>query len=198
MRCWRSAAYDPGTFTFATRIPNYNVIVEPGAHSEATGGGTRRSFYLTFIYGLWSVIAAALSIPALIYLLLPPKVRRGAEWIDVGDVTKLQPKTPIEMVFRNNRVDGWKITSEKQTAWVVRLSGQNIVAFGPQCTHLGCAYHWDERKSEFLCPCHSSVFAIDGKVISGPAPRPLDRYDARVENGKLLLGALRASTGSNA
>ncbi len=172
--------------------------MEPSSHPESAGGSTRRSFYLTFIYGLWSVIAAALSIPALVYLLLPPKVRREEEWIDVGDVTQLQPKTPIEMVFRNNRIDGWKVSSEKQTAWVVRFSGQNIVAFGPQCTHLGCAYHWDERKSEFLCPCHSSVFAIDGKVISGPAPRPLDRYEARVENGKLLLGALRESTGSNA
>ena len=198
MQCSSSAAYDPGTFTFATRIPNYNVIVEPGSHSEVTGDGTRRGFYLTFIYGLWSLIGAAMSIPALIYLLLPPKVRREAEWIDVGDVTRLQPKTPTEMVFRNNRIDGWKLTSEKQTAWVVRFSDQNIVAFGPQCTHLGCAYHWDERKSEFLCPCHSSVFAIDGKVISGPAPRPLDRYEARVENGKLLLGSLRESTGSNA
>jgi len=95
-------------------------------------------------------------------------------------------------------VDGWKVTSEQETAWVVKFSDQKIVAFGPQCTHLGCAYHWDERKSEFLCPCHSSVFAADGKVVSGPAPRPLDQFDVKIENGKLLLGALRESTGSNA
>ena len=30
-------------------------------------------------------------------------------------------------------------------------------------------------------------------VVSGPAPRPLDRYDAKVENGKLLLGPLHES-----
>ena len=66
--------------------------------------------------------------------------------MDAGDITKLQPKTPVELIFRKNRVDGWKITSEKQTAWVVKLSDQKIVAFGPQCTHLGCAYHWDEAQ----------------------------------------------------
>jgi Rieske Fe-S protein len=55
---------------------------------------------------------------------------------------------------------------------------------------LGCAYHWEERSSEFLCPCHSSAFSEDGKVISGPAPRPLDRFETKIENGKLLLGAL--------
>jgi len=167
------------------------VIAEPGSEIP------RRRFYLTFIYGLWSSIAAALAAPALLYLFLPPKVRRESEWIEAGDITTLQPKIPVEMVFRKNRVDGWKISSEKQTAWVVKLPDQ-IVAFGPQCTHLGCAYHWDEAKSEFLCPCHSSVFSVDGAVISGPAPRPLDRYETKVENGKLLLGALHESSSQNA
>lgn len=159
-------------------------------------GTSRRGFYLTLIYGLWSLIAAALAAPALLYLLLPPRIRRGPEWIEAADVTKLQPRVPVEVVFRKNRVDGWKITSEKETAWVVKLSDQQTVAFGPQCTHLGCAYHWDEAKSEFLCPCHNSVFAVNGAVISGPAPRPLDRYETKIENGQLLLGQLRQSTGS--
>lgn len=157
---------------------------------ELSAPPTRRSFYLTFIYGLWAVISAALAAPALLYLLLPPKTRAESDWVEAGDVASLQPKTPVEWVFRKNRVDGWKVSSEKQTAWVVKLPDQQVVAFGPQCTHLGCAYHWEERSSEFLCPCHSSVFSMDGKVISGPAPRPLDRYATKIENGKLLLGGL--------
>jgi menaquinol-cytochrome c reductase iron-sulfur subunit len=172
--------------------------VEQPAGTESGAATTRRRFYLTCIYGLWSLISAALAAPALLYLLLPPRVRRESEWVDAGDVAKLQPKTPVEMFFRKNLVDGWKVTSDKQTAWVVKLTGQKIVAFGPQCTHLGCAYHWDEAKSEFLCPCHSSVFSVDGAVISGPAPRPLDRYETKVENGKLLLGALHESSSQNA
>ena len=144
------------------------------------------------------MITAALAAPALVYLFLPPKVRRPAEWVDAGDITKLPVKTPVELVFRKNLVDGWKISSEKQTAWAVKQSDQKVVVFGPQCTHLGCAYHWEEAKSEFLCPCHSSVFSVEGAVISGPAPRPLDRYETKVENGKLLLGALRESSSENA
>ena len=154
---------------------------------------TRRGFYAGLIYGLWSVIAAALSVPAAIYLLFPPKLRKPPEWVEAGDVSNLEPREPVEMVFRRNRVDGWKILSEKTSAWVVKFSESEVVAFGPQCTHLGCAYHWDDNRNDFLCPCHSSVFAIDGTVISGPAPRPLDRYEAKVEKGKLLLGALHES-----
>lgn len=165
--------------------------------AEAGSEIPRRRFYLTFIYGLWSSIAAALAAPALLYLFLPPKVRRESEWIEAGDITTLLPKIPVEMVFRKNRVDGWKISSEKQTAWVVKLPDQ-IVAFGPQCTHLGCAYHWDEAKSEFICPCHNSVFAANGVVTSGPAPRPLDRYDVKIDGGKLLVGALHASPDAKA
>lgn len=153
-------------------------------------GTSRRSFYLTFIYGLWAIISVALAVPAAIYLLLPPRLRKGEQWVEAGDVSKIEPKVPVEMVFRKNRLDGWRLSSEKQTAWVVKLGDRDLVAFGAQCTHLGCAYHWDERKSEFQCPCHNSVFSLDGKVVSGPAPRPLDRYATRIENGKLLLGDL--------
>lgn len=153
-------------------------------------GTTRRSFYIGAIYGIWGIISAALGLPATAYLLLPPKVRKENEWIEIGDVSKLAPDSPVEMTFRRNRVDGWKILSEKSTAWVVKQANNQVVAFGPQCTHLGCAYHWEENKNEFLCPCHSSVFAVDGKVVSGPAPRPLDRYETRIQGTRLLIGPL--------
>jgi menaquinol-cytochrome c reductase iron-sulfur subunit len=78
---------------------------------------------------------------------------------------------------------------------VVRHAGNSVVAFGPQCTHLGCAYHWEESQNEFLCPCHDSLFSLDGAVLSGPARRPLDRYDTKTEGTELLLGRLRRSTG---
>jgi menaquinol-cytochrome c reductase iron-sulfur subunit len=142
---------------------------------------------------MWAAISAALGLPALVYLFFPPKARKEAQWIEAGDISKLAPNSPVELTFRRNRVDGWKVYSEKSTAWIVKQPDNSVVAFGPQCTHLGCAYHWEEGKNEFLCPCHSSLFGADGKVIAGPAPRPLDRYDVKVQGGKLLLGALRKS-----
>ena len=164
--------------------------------AQTEAGTSRRGFYLTFIYGIWGVISVALAAPALLYLLLPPKLRRDSDWIEAADMTQVRPNVPVEVVFRKNHVDGWKINSEKESAWVVKLEDQRTLAFGPQCTHLGCAYHWDDVKAEFFCPCHNSVFAIDGRVVSGPAPRPLDRFDTKIESGKLLLGALHQSTES--
>ncbi|MBX9602548.1 MAG: ubiquinol-cytochrome c reductase iron-sulfur subunit [Bryobacteraceae bacterium] len=155
-------------------------------------GTDRRTFHLSVIYGLWGLITGALALPAAVYLLWPPRRRRTAEWVEAADIGQLALKSPEEVVFRRNRADGWKITSEKETAWVVKLAEDQVIAFAPQCTHLGCAYHWDERKNYFLCPCHTSAFSLEGKVLTGPAPRPLDRFDVKVENGKLLIGPAAA------
>ena len=171
--------------------------MQTAVQERTEAGSSRRSFYVGAIYALWGIISAALSLPALMYLLFPPKPRHEDEWVDAGDIARLDPKAPMEVVFRRNRLDGWKLISEKSTAWVAKLANNQVVAYGPQCTHLGCAYHWDEGKSEFICPCHSSIFSIDGKVVSGPAPRPLDRYAIRIEGTKLKLGHLRESAETN-
>jgi len=168
----------------------------PIAAETQTRGTTRRSFYIGAIYGIWAAISAALGIPALVYLFFPPKARKEADWVDAGDISKLTTNSPLELSFRRNRVDGWKVFSEKSTAWVVKQPDNSIAAFGPQCTHLGCAYHWEEGKNEFLCPCHTSVFAPDGKVVSGPAPRPLDRYEVKLQGSHILIGPLQESEGA--
>jgi menaquinol-cytochrome c reductase iron-sulfur subunit len=161
-----------------------------------TPGTTRRSFYIAAIYGLSAAIGAALGLPALAYLLVPPRMRRQSQWAEAGDISQVG-HTPLEMTFRRNRVDGWKVTSEKSTAWVVKNAGNQVLAFAPQCTHLGCAYHWDQARMEFVCPCHNSLFSIDGKVLGGPAPRPLDRYQTKIEGSKLLLGPIEQASGQN-
>jgi menaquinol-cytochrome c reductase iron-sulfur subunit len=147
----------------------------------------RRGFLTGLIYTLWGVITAALGAPAAVYLLAPPRAHRESEWVEAGAVEQFDRGVPEEVVFRRTRLDGWKVSSEKAAAWVVR-NGDAVVAFAPQCTHLGCAYHWVEDKQYFLCPCHTSTFSIDGQVLSGPAPRALDRLAVRVDRGKVLIG----------
>jgi menaquinol-cytochrome c reductase iron-sulfur subunit len=164
--------------------------VRTAAASPETPTTTRRTFYVSAIYGLWAIITAALGLPAVIYLLVPPRSRRQSDWTDAGDISQLALNTPVEMTYRRNRVDGWKVTSEKSTVWVVKSASNKVTAYSPVCTHLGCSYHWDQPQNEFVCPCHNSLFSMDGKVLGGPAPRGLDRYQTRIEGNKLLLGQI--------
>jgi menaquinol-cytochrome c reductase iron-sulfur subunit len=153
----------------------------------------RRGFQTAVIYGLGALMGFAIAVPAAVYLLIPPKSRKGDQWVEATDLTKLEEGVPEEVVFRRNRVDGWKVSSEKTTAWVVKKANNQAIAFASQCTHLGCAFRYDESKKTFLCPCHSSNFNLEGKVIDGPAPRPLDRYVVKIEGTKLLLGEVQRS-----
>ena len=150
----------------------------------------RRTFYLACIYAIWAMIGLVLAIPAAIYLLWLPRLRKEPDWTEAGTVTQLKLGTPNEFIFRKNRVDGWKVTSEKSTAWVVKMTENQVVAYSPQCPHLGCAVHWVAKKNEFLCPCHASTFSVEGQVLTGPAQRPLDRFEVKVDGDKLLLGSV--------
>jgi Rieske Fe-S protein len=153
----------------------------------------RRAFHLAVIYILGALISVVLAIPALIYLLVPPRSRKDSGYVDAGDISQLTPDSPVEMSFQDTRVDGWRVVTEKKTAWVVKTPDNKIIAFGPQCTHLACAYHWDAGVKQFACPCHNSFFSLQGQVLAGPAPRPLDRYVTRIQNNRLQVGALKNS-----
>jgi menaquinol-cytochrome c reductase iron-sulfur subunit len=157
-------------------------------HPAVDVSPTRRAFYVGFINGVMGLIGLALAAPAAIYLLFPPKPRKEAQWVRTADLSTIPAGAPTEIAFERQRVDGWKVTTEKATAWVVKGPYNEVVAFTPTCTHLGCAYHWDDPSHTFICPCHTSVFSIDGKVLGGPAPRPLDRYMTKIEAGQLEIG----------
>jgi menaquinol-cytochrome c reductase iron-sulfur subunit len=156
--------------------------------SENSGTTSRRGFYSVLINLFGGLTAAVIAIPAAAYLLLKPKRSGGDEMLEVADVGALEVGKPKEVVYLRTRVDGWKTSREKTTAWVVKDSAGEVIAFDPQCTHLACAYHWESAHSMFRCPCHNSSFGLDGKVLEGPAPRPLDRYVTKIEGGKLLIG----------
>lgn len=67
--------------------------------------------------------------------------------------------------------------------YLVRLADGGFLALHRQCTHLGCSVPWDEATGRFACPCHASVFDLRGTVLAPPAPRPLDLFPVRIENG---------------
>ncbi len=48
------------------------------------------------------------------------------------------------------------------------------------CTHLGCLPKWSDVSTRFECPCHGSMYEMDGTWITGPAPRPLDVFPSRI------------------
>jgi cytochrome b6-f complex iron-sulfur subunit len=82
---------------------------------------------------------------------------------------------------------------ESQQVYVFR-SAAGFQVVSAICTHLGCSYKpFQGATSEFnqvhaQCPCHGTVFARDGRVIGGPAPRPLPFFDIALSpDGRLIV-----------
>ncbi len=151
----------------------------------------RRGFLIGSIAAMMGAISAALGVPALGYLFVPAREKKQQVWIEAADLSKLMVNQPEQVIFQRVRRDGWKVISEKTAAWVVKTGEQQVVAFSPVCTHLGCAVSWDAGGKSFACPCHTSTFSPDGNVTAGPAPRPLDRFDVRVDGIKVMLGEVK-------
>src|SRR5579863_8452865 len=134
---------------------------------------TRRGFYLAAINMLGALIGAAVAIPAAAYLLIRPKSEQEGGWSEVAGVDQLKIGKPEQILYTRKRVDGWRKITERTSTWLVKTDQNTVVAFNPACTHLACPYHWDDGAHQFVCPCHDSKFSIEGKVLAGPAPRPL-------------------------
>jgi Rieske Fe-S protein len=65
---------------------------------------------------------------------------------------------------------------------LVRVSQTKYVALSLICKHKGCTVELTGKK--FVCPCHGSEYAIDGKVIEGPAKKNLDTYETTYDPEK--------------
>ena len=73
-----------------------------------------------------------------------------------------------------------------------RTRSGELGAVNAVCTHAGCIVNWsgENPAKAFGCPCHGSVFTIDGKVVQGPATKPLARYKVKLQNGDAVLTAI--------
>jgi cytochrome b6-f complex iron-sulfur subunit len=66
-------------------------------------------------------------------------------------------------------------------------TGAGFVALSSVCTHEGCTVGYDLPANNIKCPCHGSVFAITGSVITGPAPYGLQLYPVNIKGNILTI-----------
>jgi len=72
--------------------------------------------------------------------------------------------------------DGTVRFNKEQKAYVIGVAG-GVYALSAVCTHLGCITRFRSEQRVIACPCHGSVFDLEGNVVHGPAPRPLQWLD---------------------
>ena len=164
--------------------PKPKDSVSPGLSAPI---GSRRTFFRWVTAGAAGLIAVGLAFPLVGYVISPAMKRREQPWMDVGGVDDLSVGAPKQLDHVTTIQDGYLESRSQKAVWAVKQMDGTVVVFSPLCTHLGCGYRWAAQENKFACPCHGSEFNVDGKVLAGPAPRPLDRLPSKVENGRLLV-----------
>jgi Rieske Fe-S protein len=152
---------------------------------------SRRDFVKLITGVIGAVIGVVVGVPAIDYL-IDPALKAGAKdaWIPLGKLDSFPIGTPTLATFTRSTVNGWEKTVNSYGLFVLRKSETDTLVLSNKCTHLGCHVNWNTDKKEYICPCHDAQFGLDGQVLGGPPPRPLDRYtgeQVQVTDGTLLI-----------
>jgi cytochrome b6-f complex iron-sulfur subunit len=86
---------------------------------------------------------------------------------------------------------------EKDRSVIVRAGSTRIIvldvekgltALSAKCTHEGCTVQYVAGESLIWCACHNGRFDFNGRVLSGPPPRPLAKYAVQREaDGSVIV-----------
>lgn len=147
----------------------------------------RRQFLKWITAALALAAAVVLAVPIVGTIVGPIFRTRKITWSKVGDIGSLPLNEPVSLKFPSKVEDAYIRETVTLDVWVIKYSASALTVFSPICPHLGCHYNWNPQAREFMCPCHGSVYSITGKVLGGPAPRPLDTLPSRIEGGELYV-----------
>lgn len=75
----------------------------------------------------------------------------------------------------------------REPLFVVRKDDTTLLGLAGVCTHLHCILEWNDAQRLLDCPCHKAAFDLNGNVLTGPAPRPLRRYQVETRLGRIYV-----------
>ncbi len=123
----------------------------------------RRFLDAVLVVGFVST-AAAIAYPVAEFLVPPESGEPATSSVIAGKASALKPNSGTLFQFGN------------KPGIVVRTADGDIRAFSAVCTHLDCTVQFKADTSQLWCACHNGTYDLLGNVVSGPPPRPLEKF----------------------
>ncbi len=149
--------------------------------------GERRGF-IKFLCIVIGGIVSAVPFGAGIWAYINPLTReKGVDGDGFLKITSLDAipddGTPAKFSVIADKEDAWnKFKNISVGAIYLRKEAGKVKALHTVCPHLGCFIDYRSSKSDFFCPCHNSNFKLDGSIVSGVSPRPMDPLKIEIRN----------------
>lgn len=150
-------------------------------HSGDDSSSDRRVALKAIVAVGSAVFVCGAAAPAVTIALAPVLSRsEGSEkWIRVARLADLKEGEPRRAAVISDMTDAFTRFAKENlgAVWLLR-QGDEVRALSVTCPHLGCGV--EKNAQGFGCPCHTSMFDMSGKRVSGPAPRDMDSLDTRI------------------
>ncbi|OGP63900.1 MAG: hypothetical protein A3K22_03745 [Deltaproteobacteria bacterium RBG_16_42_7] len=135
----------------------------------------KRRNFLKLLFAFLGSISFASFVYPLVRFLAPPGIEAKTKKLSLskGEIPVGSAKN---IIFNNT------------PAIIIDRADKGLVALSKICTHLGCIVEYDRAKKRLLCPCHAGVYDLEGNVLSGPPPKPLQKLPLKVEGETIVIG----------
>ena len=140
---------------------------------------TRRTFLQCLLKGGVFALLGATFYPIARYLYPPRGTEVSVDNVTAAKVGELVPNAAKFFRFGS------------KPAMLIHTPTGELKAFSAVCTHLNCTVQYDGDASVIWCACHNGKFDLNGQVISGPPPRPLEPYQINVRGEEIVVSRQR-------
>lgn len=136
---------------------------------------TRREFLNLILAASGTGLAAFTLYPLLRYITPPKGLEVIASSSVAAKVGEIAPNSAKLFRF-----------GERPAILINTPQGQ-LKAFSAVCTHLNCTVQYNADSGNIWCACHNGNFDLNGQVISGPPPKPLEEYRVYVRGDDIVV-----------
>ena len=135
----------------------------------------RRNFLKYFLSGGLAGFAAITIYPILSFLNPPKQTEVEVNSVVVGKIDEIKPGESKIIRFGNKPVI------------IIHTDDNKFRALSATCTHLDCTVQYKKDEKIIWCACHNGKYDLHGNNVSGPPPRPLDKFNVTIKNNELIV-----------
>ncbi len=144
-------------------------------NDETKKGKTRREFLNDVLIGGFGAWMMAILYPVISYLDPPKSKEVKVSQVNIGKSSEIEKNS------------GKIIRFGEKPVLVIKKNNGEYSAFMAECTHLNCTVQYRKDLGLIYCACHNGKYDLNGKVVSGPPPAPLQKYEVALKGDEVIV-----------
>ena len=144
-------------------------------NDETKKGKSRREFLNDILLGGFGAWMLAILYPVISYLDPPKSKQVKVSQVSIGKNSEMEKNS------------GKIIRFGEKPVLVIKKADGEYSAFMAECTHLNCTVQYRKDLGEIYCACHNGKYDLNGKVVSGPPPAPLQKYEVALKGEEVFV-----------